>query len=126
MNLPLCFLLMTRLSYIFLYFFIFSYIIILLYYMTMYFYYYFYSDYFISSLRLLYIISISYLYHIYIYIISISFLYHFYIISITYITYISFFLSYFMIVIGLVAQWKRIRLRIWGLQVRSLPSSSFY
>ena len=27
---------------------------------------------------------------------------------------------------GLVAQWKRIRLRIWGLQVRSLPSSSFY
>ena len=27
---------------------------------------------------------------------------------------------------GLVAQWKRIRLRIWGLQVRSLPSSCFF
>ena len=26
---------------------------------------------------------------------------------------------------GLVAQWKRTRLRIWGLQVRSLPSSPF-
>ena len=25
-----------------------------------------------------------------------------------------------------MAQWKRIRLRIWGLQVRSLPGSSFY
>ena len=28
--------------------------------------------------------------------------------------------------VGPVAQWKRIRLRIWGLQVRSLPGSSFY
>ena len=28
--------------------------------------------------------------------------------------------------VGPVAQWKRIRLRIWGLQVRSLPGSPFY
>ncbi len=33
---------------------------------------------------------------------------------------------YTTIFVGPVAQWKRIRLRIWGLQVRSLPGSSFY
>ena len=36
---------------------------------------------------------------------------------------IMFFINVF---VGPVAQWKRIRLRIWGLQVRSLPGSSFY
>ncbi len=34
--------------------------------------------------------------------------------------------SYINIFVGPVAQWKRIRLRIWGLQVRSLPGSPFY